>query len=425
MEIISAIPNVEEVDFEFDEYDNDVIDRDAAPVGRNISLHRLRRICNFGIYGEAELNFLETLVTGAAAPLDYVSLAVRDVRAAKLFEGYAPLLKGVVSISMRLFTNFRVTARILSVCASNKLCISKLDVNFYGVNPNERTEAIQLFAEALQHLSTHLKKLSYSVRVSPEFTALVRLPDLPVLKQLKLGQYGFSPVETQCLYPFTTNQFPVLERIKIVHSNDLRPLFESAVFNSVTQLIHKGIVDESFMRPVDWNRTLPNLKNLHGCKVDGRDLEYIFAHMTHLVHLSVKVDMNGGDGDLNAILSGIFDPDRVYHEWDAQQISEYRATHSRPALLAMTCKFCKTFVLNQKVLVFVIFNELFHSVGLRTLGISISGLSARIRDSGAYLSLLQIQPLDSLDLGCSCNVRHAQMHKWQIKTHDNMNFVYS
>jgi len=134
--------------------------------------------------------------------------------------------------------------------------------------------------------------------------------------------------------------------------------------------------------------------------------------MTRLVHLSVKVDMKGGDGELNAILSGISDPDRVYHELDAEHISECRATHPpRPSLLAMTCKLCKTFVLNQKVLIFLIFNYLFHSVGLRTLAISIFWFETIIRDSGAYLALLQIQPLDSLDLCSNHDVRHTQMEK--------------
>jgi len=36
----------------------------------------------------------------------------------------------------------------------------------------------------------------------------------------------------------------------------------------------------------------------------------------------------------------------------------------------MTCKLGKTFVLNQKFLIFEIFNDLFHCVGLKTLAIS-------------------------------------------------------
>jgi len=347
MKIISSIPNVEEVNLTCDEEDMDAPVRVAVPVGRNFQLHRLKRICSVEIYGEAELNFLETLLNSAASPLDYVSLDLcggEGVHEKKLYENskIPLLLKGAVSISLRFSIKFRYAVRILSACAFNKLCISKLDVDFGGAGKrNEHTAVIGLFEDALQNLSTHLRKLRCRLSRPAESPALVRLPHLPVLKQLELEEYPsgrmYPGMSIHILHPFTTNQFPVLERIVIGPIFDPRRLFESACLDSVTQLTTKGTLHS--MRSVEIDRVFPNLKTLHGCEVDGSDLEYIFTYITRLVHLGVEIDLKKEDHDLNVILSGISDPDHANYKWVPQQIEEYRAAHPRPSLLSMTCKF--------------------------------------------------------------------------------------
>jgi len=176
---------------------------------------------------------------------------------------------------------------MLSACVFNKLCISKLDVDFGGAgNRNEHTLVIRLFEDALQNLSPHLRKLRCRLSRPAESPTLVRLPHLPVLEQLKLEEYPsgrmYPDMGNHILHPFTTNQFPVLELIVIGLIGDPAPLFESAYFDSVTQLIHKGLSMRS-MRSIEMDRAFPNLKTLHRCEVDGSNLEYIFTHMTRSV----------------------------------------------------------------------------------------------------------------------------------------------
>jgi len=159
-----------------------------------------------------------------------------------------------------------------------------------------------------------------SRRYKENTSARLTIPSLPALKCIKMIDDSRCSerfrVPLVLIEPFTSNQFPGLEKVEIFTISDKFKLFNSVQFRSVREFVlHTRNFILKF-RTTNWSRIFPNLKKLR-CDVSQDDLLYILNKMRKLEVLDLtinffrydqtqrKFELCNDGPDLNSVLTGL------------------------------------------------------------------------------------------------------------------------
>jgi len=350
-ELLSGMPNLEELIVGSDDLEEieDALPlrNDAFPLSP-FQLRKLKRM-RITIYGVAEINFLEILLTNTGAVLDRIEVIAYNLQTDvdKLNEQIQKLSTLMALVPSIFLTfcgkEFKIYATMMRILMPTNLRVHQLSFLFPEMRPytaiyGPRSPYSLLFptiVSFLQSISLHLGKLELFCRRSPSITP-ISLPFLAELEEISFQEevhsFGVPPCRSPLL--LIPDRCPKLRKVELFACN--RPGPGSLIFPSVNELI--GRLDPIRATPRHWHSVFPNLTilDLSDSTLVRGHLTTILANMKGLVRLEFKLILEPRE-NLGAILSGISKPDDLYQKSETE-ISMYRTAYPKPSILSMTRK---------------------------------------------------------------------------------------
>jgi len=241
-------------------------------------------------------------------------------------EQTSSLIQRIPTLSLN-FQTIETPAAISYFTAKN-LRPTSAALQIFSPSPPYNTEFYKPLQEFLDIVSLYLETLTigsnrYKENTYPRLT----IPSLPALKCIKIidgPRYSNQfRVPLVLIEPFTSNQFPGLEKVEIVTLSEKFTPFNSVNFRSVREFVLHTRNSIPKFRMTNWSRIFPNLKKLK-CDVSRDDLFYILNKMRKLEALDLtimflrydqtqrKYELCNDGPDLNSVLTWFSDPDTVY-----------------------------------------------------------------------------------------------------------------
>jgi len=323
LDLLQWTPNIESILFKGLEEKKEKVDINFHPPATDNFSH-LKSFLHFEINGSTSFQVFDFITTRSPL-LNEISLTVGS-QGAKYTTQISTLIDRIPSISLRI--------QELPPAAYTPFSVHNLRVQELWLAVPSPTDTKEFYApleQFLHHVSPYLKKFiinhdrNYKEHV---ISSYLKIPPLPVLTFLKVedgapcpGGGELSPPLLFIKSPFTTKQFPVLEKFHISSLGGTVSQFTSASFPTVRELdVTKPRCATHFLQN-DWASIFPNLRKLN-CQVNENGLYYIFREMRRLEELTVKINLKvynpetqnfvlPEESDINSILSGYEDPDTV------------------------------------------------------------------------------------------------------------------
>jgi len=307
-----------------------------------IRLPMLKSLKMESMFQAAHVQLLEFLIKKAGVRLEKIELGVMGVRQGldESANEIPLLLTGIPSVALDF--DYVGNFQLLEGFVTNPVWLKtfKICVSYHNFLSSPNYPFFRCLEKFLKSISESLETFHYlEYRKLNACTLLLKIPNLPRLKHLKIWTSGTKVMDLQ---PLVTNQFQELRNLQLVTDSPISfiTLFDNSHFDSVHELsiIHHnwyhGNQEEETPEVEQWDRIFPNLKKLQ-CNINTHMFAYIVANLQKLE--SLTIDAFEEIQNLNTLLTGI--PNLEQNSNETERIKNPRGLHVEyPSLLSFTGK---------------------------------------------------------------------------------------